>query len=220
MPHHFGWMLLSFFLIFLVGEPARPDSPDPKTPARTGLSGDPLPKGAIARLGTLRFRHADPVTAIVFARDGKTLFSASGGEGSRDNTIRQWALPDGREIRRFVGHRNGIILCIALSPDGQRLASAGIGGKIRIWDVRTGRQVAEFQGHDSHVTCLAFSPDGETLACGLSNSTAFIWKVPVEVRTMKVPPQRLDPQALTRLWRYRHLDHQKNRSRIRHHGLH
>lgn len=184
MPHHFGRMLLTFLLTFLVGESARPDSPDIKTPARADLSVDPLPKGAIARLGTLRFRHADPVTAMVFARDGKALLSASGGEGSRDNTIRQWALPDGREIRRFVGHRSGIF-CIALSPDGNRLASAGNGGEIRIWDVATGQGLASFSADHHRVLTLAFSPDGTTLATAGSDHQIHLWDLgkEKEIRT-------------------------------------
>jgi hypothetical protein len=64
----------------------------------------------------------------------------------------------------------------------------------------TGRQMAQFQGHDSNVTSLAFSPDGETLACGLSNSTAIIWDIPVELRRPKLRPQSFSQRDLTQFW--------------------
>src|SRR5438128_2441706 len=63
--------------------------------------GDPLPRGAIARMGTLRLRHEGSVCAIAFAPDGKVL--ASGG---RDKLITLWEAATGRELRRFAGHAN------------------------------------------------------------------------------------------------------------------
>jgi WD40 repeat protein len=179
MFRYFHWTILLASVSFLVTQTARADKPEGKNTARMDLNDEALPKGAIARLGTLRFRHADPVTAMVFAPDGKALFSASGGEGSRDNTIRLWTWPDGREIRRFVGHRNGI-LCMALSPDGKRLASAGIGGIVRIWDVATGQQVISFSAGHHRVLTIAFAPDGRTLASAGFDHLIHLWDLKTE----------------------------------------
>src|SRR5438270_10528986 len=63
---------------------------------RTDLYGDPLPQGALARLGTTRWRHATPVTYTAFAADGKALLTAS-----QDSLIRLWDMSSGKEIRRF-----------------------------------------------------------------------------------------------------------------------
>ena len=44
---------------------------------RRDLYGDPLPDGAVARLGTLRWRAAKGVEALAFAPDGNTIACAS-----------------------------------------------------------------------------------------------------------------------------------------------
>jgi WD40 repeat protein len=46
---------------------------------------EPLPKEALARVGSTRFRHGDIVTSMAYSPDGKWVASAS-----RDGTARVW----------------------------------------------------------------------------------------------------------------------------------
>jgi WD40 repeat protein len=56
---------------------------------------------------------------------------------------------------------------LALSPDSRILASAGGAsdgdGEVKLWDMATGKLLADLKGHRRIVTCLAFSPDGKVL---------------------------------------------------------
>jgi WD40 repeat protein/tRNA A-37 threonylcarbamoyl transferase component Bud32 len=71
------------------------------------------------------------------------------------------------ELRTLRGHR-GPIHCVAYSPDGRRLASAGGGqgqsGELKLWDAATGNQIASLPGHTGTVRSVVFSPDGRLLA--------------------------------------------------------
>src|SRR5262245_63991850 len=86
------------FLLFVSSSTAEP--PKTQSTKRTDLYGDPLPAGAIARLGSGRFRQYcwASFTGMAFSPDGKTLFS-----GNSTEPIRLWDVATGRELRRFTG---------------------------------------------------------------------------------------------------------------------
>ncbi len=157
--------LLLVLLLTLAALPARSEPPADKKPTvRLDHYGDPLPEGAIARLGTVRLRHArSRVSGINFVADSKT-FIALGNMGE----VRLWDAATGKEIRRFED-QDQQISAVALSPDGKTLLTGGYrdGGatKISLWDITTGRKKRDFLREDVHVPhTMTFSPDGKTFA--------------------------------------------------------
>src|SRR5437588_6598584 len=100
---------------------APPDGETLAQRARTDRYGDPLPPGARARLGTLRFRvSADMAFRFRFAPDGKLLALADG-----QHPVRLCDAATGKELRLIGrGERGGLDLG-GFSPDGKALVTGG-----------------------------------------------------------------------------------------------
>jgi WD40 repeat protein len=62
--------------------------------------GDPLPTGAVARLGSIRLRAAGPVEQILFSHDGKRIAVWSGGWLEKPG-LTIWDRSSGKELNRF-----------------------------------------------------------------------------------------------------------------------
>ncbi|KAH8129977.1 WD40 repeat-like protein [Trichoderma asperelloides] len=65
----------------------------------------------------------------------------------------------------------------ALSPDGTRLATAGVSEDIQIWDVTTGASLFILSTYEDITSSVAFSPDGMELASSLWDKTIKIWNL-------------------------------------------
>jgi WD40 repeat protein len=131
-------------------------------------NGDPLPPGAIARLGTLRLRRG---LNSALTGDGKVLITASVEMG-----IRAWDAVSGKELRNF-GWSPGDALRMALSPDGKALALAGGGRPVRVWDLEKRTEICRCEPELDRVDALYFASDG----CGLfgaGGGAIHLWEVP------------------------------------------
>jgi WD40 repeat protein len=132
------------------------------------LYGDPLPDGAISRMGTTRWRaHA---TAILHVPGGKSIASADGF-----GRVRLWEAATGRPTATFEGH-TGSLRALAASADGKRLASAGEDKMVRIWEVETGKELAVLKGHSAKIVAVALSPDGTRIASASADGTVRVWE--------------------------------------------
>ncbi|KAJ7306244.1 WD40-repeat-containing domain protein [Mycena albidolilacea] len=84
-------------------------------------------------------------------------------------------LRSGRLLSRLQ-HNSGV-RSVAFSSDGSRAISGSDDTTIRIWDVSTGKQLQQLDGHDNTVNSVAFSSDGSRAISGSDDRTIRIWDV-------------------------------------------
>ncbi|VTR94984.1 wd-40 repeat : Uncultured bacterium genome assembly Metasoil_fosmids_resub OS=uncultured bacterium PE=4 SV=1: Sigma70_r2: Sigma70_r4_2: WD40: WD40 [Gemmata massiliana] len=125
--------------------------------------GDPLPAGAVARLGTVRFRtgKAPCPGGVGFLADGKTLVSAH-----ESGTIVFWDATTGKETDRIDGPPGAVSLVV--SADGRRMVA--VGTEMWAWDITPNGVKSLWKTPGSSkgelVATAALSPNGKVLAYG------------------------------------------------------
>lgn len=83
--------------------------------------------------------------------------------------------PRGADV---LGRHSSMSDSVATSPDGQWIASSGRGGRVMLWNAKTGVADNQWPTATSRVYRLEFSPNGERLAGACHDGTVRVWSVP------------------------------------------
>lgn len=132
--------------------------------ARVDAFGDPLPDGALARLGTGRFRLNYQIQQVAFSADGTAV-------AARDinGLARVWDAGTGKDLLA----PEGTYFALAFAPTGATLALGSI--SVELWDLPSGQQARQFNAAVGMVSALAFSADGKRMASASFDNTVRIW---------------------------------------------
>lgn len=123
--------------------------------------------------------HQGMIRGIQFSHDGQLLIS-----GSNDKTIKVWDVAT-LSVRVTFNLSAVVFNALAVSPDGELLA-AGCGepcevnespGTVELWQLRSGRRIANIKAHNVSVQSIAFSPCGSKLLTGSRDGTISLWSL-------------------------------------------
>jgi WD40 repeat protein len=137
------------------------------------------PTSRIKPLQTMQ-GHTMGVSGVVHLRDRRRIITSS-----YDGSLRLWNLESGVQIGNDWrddedgdgGDGKDAVWIIALSPNGKTIASGGLNGKVRLWDVETEKLVARWTGHTNSTESLCWSVDGERVVSGSYDGTIRVWDV-------------------------------------------
>jgi RNA polymerase sigma factor (sigma-70 family) len=148
-------------------DPPKPVAAAPKPAADAGpprdLLGDPLPPGAVARLGTSRLRG----NRCIFLPDGRRLLRERS-----DGGLQIFEAPTGKPLAVISGtsvpdRRSIVGSTVGFTRDGKLLAAVCWGGRCGIWETATGKRVRWLEsGKFYSIVHCDFSPDDKLLAVG------------------------------------------------------
>ncbi|HUQ93909.1 MAG TPA: c-type cytochrome domain-containing protein [Bryobacteraceae bacterium] len=84
-------------------------------------------------------------------------------------------IADDTTLIRKLEPQQGVILALAFSPDGSRLAVAGASPEAPIYNVETGQRTATLKGHKAGIYTVAFTSNGKQLATAGFDGTVRIY---------------------------------------------
>ena len=120
--------------------------------------------------------HSDYVKCLT-TPDPQANWVASGG---LDHRICLWDLNGGgKTLEINVGKADNVVKgsIYTLQANGPVVASGGPEGVVRLWDIKSGKNITKFVGHTDNVRDILISQDGDTILSASSDQTIKAWSL-------------------------------------------
>ena len=76
----------------------------------------------------------------------------------------------------ITGHSE-LVNCYVISPDGSIILSASADSTMKLWDIKTGRELRTFSGHTGGISSCVFSSDSSYILSASNDKTLKLWDV-------------------------------------------
>jgi WD40 repeat protein len=150
--------------------------------------------------------RAERAYAMAFLPDGKLV--VAGGRPGQEGDVRVYDINGGKpKMENGVAVLDGVndkavmlaqlldtddsVLCLALTPDGKKLAAGGCDRLVRIWDLSPGVAKAKLEqtieNHADWVFGAALSADGKYVLTASRDKTAKVWDLMAKESVLTFP---------------------------------
>ncbi|HUS66484.1 MAG TPA: WD40 repeat domain-containing protein, partial [Kofleriaceae bacterium] len=150
-------------------------SPDGRRMATASMDGSAIVWTTEPALRTLPLRgHKGFVNSVAFSPDGRQVATGS----YEESDARVWDVLTGRQLFALPGEADWVITAIQYSPDGAQIAAtlaADGGGKVDLWNARTGQKIATLARGSKPLTGVAWAPSGTEIAAASEEGVVTVW---------------------------------------------
>lgn len=124
-----------------------------------------------------RFLLSSRPRLMVFTPDSETAILAAS-----DGTVRTISAQSGTLVGNIINHE-AFLMSITISGDWKRLATCGLDGTVRLWDLQS-HELRGILSHDGFMKSARFSPDGRLILTS-AGSEAHVWDASTGERLAK-----------------------------------
>ena len=125
-------------------------------------------------IGRIKLGTRTEAKCALFLGDGNGLVTGSSDGfieiwyiNTRDNQYKLNTVDYSYQAEDDLMLHDSAVLALAISRDGEMIASGCADGNVRIWKIATGKCLREFErAHSGAITCLAFSKSGSQILTG------------------------------------------------------
>ncbi|KAG2143534.1 quinon protein alcohol dehydrogenase-like superfamily [Suillus bovinus] len=119
------------------------------------------------------YHHIADVTTVAVFPDRQQMVTG----GLMDRRLCLWDLATGVMLKQLYEHYSDVssLVELAVSRDGQLIASGHTGGEITVWYGETEKSTQYIKAHSDWICSLDFAADGTVLATGSLDKTTKLW---------------------------------------------
>ncbi|KAF8672901.1 WD40 repeat-like protein [Rhizoctonia solani] len=140
----------------------------PRTSGLVQPTGTAIDRRRLALIATWKVSTGE-VRSMSLSRDGRRLVAPTA------YSIEVYDTTTGESVVSLAEERTKNVYCVAISPDGSKVAFSDYLGTPYVWETANGGAVTQLLPDGvSGGYSLAFSPDGSRVACGLTNGEVYI----------------------------------------------
>jgi WD40 repeat protein len=149
------------------------DGPRPQAPLESAGANAPVPTSNFVSSESRDTRTIVLKTPLSSSGPDSTISIA--GRNSASTLAQPAILPEPYvETARFIGHTHSLVEQVRLLPDGKTLLTACQDGTVRLWDLKTGREIRRLW-HPAGVRAAVVLPDGRRAVTGCNDGFVRLW---------------------------------------------